>query len=399
MGERIRYLRKEKKLTLVELAGEQMTKGMLSLIENNKATPSMENLIYIAEQLEVPIAEILGDQIEQEKQLLHKIEQMVKQTDSFHLTANKIWELYDDSKPLSHQLSGARLAVYFGRSAYYQGKAIAPFFTHAEKVYLGLHATDLWMDTVITRGEFFLKEQKYEEGLAYFTLKSEEMKTTEVKPTPMRMLKWNFYFALFQFALGEYTKGMKTIEESMSLSQSHHLYYMMNQLLRMATAVEMMTSGENYQRKYLLKLKQYAAFSEDEDLQVYIPFIKAHYYTTFEPHAQLAKELLQQVALENTADYYHPFLHLEQGKVHFMEGNFENALQSFAAVKTMEVLNHPIDRSVIASKFTYQAKIAYQTNNTGLLTQAMTVGKATFAALPPSFYKNEFKETIQALGR
>lgn len=397
MGERIRHLRKEKKLTLVDLAGKQMTKGMLSLIENNKATPSMENLTYLAEQLQVPIAELLGDQIDQEKQLLQKIEHLVKQDASFKKNADKVWELYDDAKPLSNQLSGARLAVFFGRSAYYQGEAIAPFFIHAEKVYLGLHATDLWVDTVITRAEFFLEERKYEEALAYFTLKYEEMKTLEVEPTPMRMLKWNFYLAVFQFALGQYTKGMETIDESMALSKSHHLYYMMNQLLRMATAVEMMTSGEDYERKYLIKLKQYAAFSEDEDLHVYIPFIEAHYYTTFVPHAKQAKELLQQVSLENTADFYHPFLYLEQGKVYFIEENYDDALQSFAAVKTLDVLEHPIDQSVLASKFTYQAKIALKTANTELLSEALTLGKAAFSSLPASFYKDEFCKVAQTI--
>ncbi|WP_372869850.1 helix-turn-helix domain-containing protein, partial [Planomicrobium okeanokoites] len=53
LGELIRKLRKERGLTLQALAGEELSKGMLSLIENNKANPSMESLAYIAEQLGV----------------------------------------------------------------------------------------------------------------------------------------------------------------------------------------------------------------------------------------------------------------------------------------------------------------------------------------------------------
>ena len=37
LGERIRTLRKQRKMTLEALAGERLTKGMLSQIENNKA--------------------------------------------------------------------------------------------------------------------------------------------------------------------------------------------------------------------------------------------------------------------------------------------------------------------------------------------------------------------------
>ena len=61
LGERIRSLRKQRKMTLEALAGDQLTKGMLSLIENNKANPSMESLSYIAEQLGVEMSELLEE--------------------------------------------------------------------------------------------------------------------------------------------------------------------------------------------------------------------------------------------------------------------------------------------------------------------------------------------------
>lgn len=51
LGEKIKTLRKEKKLTQTELAGPELTKSMLSQIENGKATPSMKTLQYIAEKL------------------------------------------------------------------------------------------------------------------------------------------------------------------------------------------------------------------------------------------------------------------------------------------------------------------------------------------------------------
>ena len=61
LGERIRTIRKQRKMTLDSLAGEQMTKAMMSYIENNKANPSMESLSYIAERLGVKVSELLED--------------------------------------------------------------------------------------------------------------------------------------------------------------------------------------------------------------------------------------------------------------------------------------------------------------------------------------------------
>lgn len=55
IGERIRQLRMRRGLTQKELAGEQMTRNMLSLVENGSALPSLSSLAYLAEVLGVPV--------------------------------------------------------------------------------------------------------------------------------------------------------------------------------------------------------------------------------------------------------------------------------------------------------------------------------------------------------
>lgn len=91
LGERIRTLRKQRKLTLESCAGEQMTKGMLSLIENNKANPSMENLNYLAKRLEVEVSELMEEVSGSELQaLLDKAEQVVKSEEK--KTTRKLWK-------------------------------------------------------------------------------------------------------------------------------------------------------------------------------------------------------------------------------------------------------------------------------------------------------------------
>ncbi len=76
LGSRIKKLRKEKKMTLAELAGERLTKGMLSLIENGKVNPSMKSLQYIAEQLNVDVSILVNDShIEEIRALLLEVEE------------------------------------------------------------------------------------------------------------------------------------------------------------------------------------------------------------------------------------------------------------------------------------------------------------------------------------
>jgi len=55
IGERVRQLRIRRNMTQKELAGEQMTRNMLSLIENGSALPSLASLVFLAEQLNVPV--------------------------------------------------------------------------------------------------------------------------------------------------------------------------------------------------------------------------------------------------------------------------------------------------------------------------------------------------------
>ncbi len=66
IGERIRELRISKLMTQSELAGDRITRNMLSCIENGSANPSLSTVLYIAGRLNVPAGFLLaegGDEI------------------------------------------------------------------------------------------------------------------------------------------------------------------------------------------------------------------------------------------------------------------------------------------------------------------------------------------------
>ncbi|MBQ8370799.1 MAG: helix-turn-helix domain-containing protein [Clostridia bacterium] len=54
LGEKIRQLRLSLGITQKDLAGDKITRNMLSLIESGAASPSVSTLVYIAERLETP---------------------------------------------------------------------------------------------------------------------------------------------------------------------------------------------------------------------------------------------------------------------------------------------------------------------------------------------------------
>lgn len=67
LGKRIREARLFRKMTQSELAGDAITRNMLSLIESGTASPSVKTLQYLAERLGVPYEHLLAPKEEKEE--------------------------------------------------------------------------------------------------------------------------------------------------------------------------------------------------------------------------------------------------------------------------------------------------------------------------------------------
>ena len=69
LGVRIKEARKEKEITQTELAGSNISRSLLSLIENGNAKPSLTTLQYIAGRLDKPISYFLMSSQNQQQDL------------------------------------------------------------------------------------------------------------------------------------------------------------------------------------------------------------------------------------------------------------------------------------------------------------------------------------------
>lgn len=61
LGERLRKTRLERGLSQAQVAGTQITRNMLSQLENDLASPSVKTLEYLAETLQVSVGWLLGE--------------------------------------------------------------------------------------------------------------------------------------------------------------------------------------------------------------------------------------------------------------------------------------------------------------------------------------------------
>ncbi len=69
LGKRLKTARLSKKMTQSEVAGNFITRNMLSLIESGSATPSMKTLEYLSGVLDIPMDKLLSDSWEESTEI------------------------------------------------------------------------------------------------------------------------------------------------------------------------------------------------------------------------------------------------------------------------------------------------------------------------------------------
>ena len=65
IGEKIRSARLDNNMTQAQVAGDKITRNMLSAIESGKASPSLDTLYYIANKLDLKISYLLSEEIDE----------------------------------------------------------------------------------------------------------------------------------------------------------------------------------------------------------------------------------------------------------------------------------------------------------------------------------------------
>ncbi|CCJ32985.1 helix-turn-helix domain-containing protein [Caloramator australicus] len=95
IGERIRQIRKEKNMSIIDLANlTDLSKSTISEIENGKKKPAFDTLKKLASALNVPMAKLLDENEEDETILgISKSEKLVK---SLQRAKNQPKEVLDD---------------------------------------------------------------------------------------------------------------------------------------------------------------------------------------------------------------------------------------------------------------------------------------------------------------
>ncbi|OPA06478.1 helix-turn-helix domain-containing protein [Bacillus cereus] len=398
LGEKIKTLRKEKKLTQTDLAGSELTKSMLSQIENGKATPSMKTLQYIAEKLECEMSFLLEEDEGEIVELIQKMEPLIK--------ANKCDEVYKTLLPivqteLPSTLNTARLYKQFLTGAvimndyhieYYVETAVSIF----EKYTLYRESTE----TKLLFYYMLFKRKKYKECLQMIATIRDEYKAKNLEMDLITHIQLYLKEAIILLAYGNYEKCEKVILDALAFSKKHQVYYKTDEFYRILSYQKIITTDKERYLYYIKKSEQFAIFTEDTLSAAIIDILKAYYYNTITNEYTIALEHLEQFReklkdepiFQDDGLYY-----LEKGKSLYGLKRYKEALEVLDHAIIPDYMSHPLDQSWVLTAGSYRALCYIELQDKKSALKEAKEAVQAIDSYPDSIFTSFIKETLQII--
>ena len=398
LGEKIKALRKEKKLTQTALAGSELTKSMLSQIENGKATPSMKTLQYIAEKLECETSFLLEEDEEEIVELIQKMEPLIK--------SNKCDEVYKTLLPIVQKelpltLNTARLYKQFITGAaimndynieYYVETAVSIF----EKYTLYRESTE----TKLLFYYMLFKRKKYKECLQMIATIRDEYKAKNLEMDLITHIQLYLKEAIILLAYGNYEKCEKVILDALAFSKKHQVYYKTDEFYRILSYQKVITADKEQYLYYIKKSEQFAIFTEDILSIAIIDILKAYYYNTITNEYTIALEHLEQFReklkdepiFQDDGLYY-----LEKGKSLYGLKRYKEALAILKHATIPDYMSHPLDQSWVLTAGSYRALCYIELQDKKSALKEAKEAVQAIDSYPDSIFTSFIKETLQII--
>ncbi|OXS76246.1 transcriptional regulator [Lysinibacillus sp. KCTC 33748] len=401
LGTRIRKLRKEQKLTLEALAGDRLTKGMLSQIENDKAKPSMESLDYIAERLGVKASELL-EQVNPSsiRHLLEQVEILFAElkldnTDN----AKQIVEMikpYIEDLSLSYE-AGRLLYIYAAAQHHTRLTTWVSPLQQARMMFKEINLLSHWFETYILELGILSEERNYKMAYSCILQAKEEAEQENYQLDSRDTVKMAYYISVFQLAIGEYEEGKLLIYKTITDAHKNQFYSYIDDMYRIGAFCAMIDHDFEQVEHMLKKLEQYRIFAEQVSVDALIFVLRAHYCNNYKHDYQQALEEIERFGTllnDSSVIFDKNLYYSEKGKSLYLLGQYEEAKEAFEHFTNVPpFILHPFDILGLNECFSYKA-LCYA--HFGELTTAYEIAKMAYTDsqdlidLP---YKQKIEET------
>ncbi|MCM3736594.1 helix-turn-helix domain-containing protein [Bacillus cytotoxicus] len=356
LGEKIRTLRKEKKLTQSELAGTELTKSMLSQIENGKATPSMKTLHYLADKLGCDASFLLEEDANELTALVQKMEQYVQDM--------RFKDIYETLHPIVHDVLPSTIDTARLYKRYVQAALNMKDYdvhTYIEKATIIFEKYALYRESTKTKLLFFkllFLKKEYNECLQLLTSIHDEYNEKHLEMDLILQIELFFDEAIILLAIGNYDDCKETILQALAFSKENLVYYKTDDFYRILSYQATFSKDTEGYLYYLKKAEQFAIFTENPVSKTVLHILQAYFHNMLSGQYEIALSHIEaygeqsiQVLVPEKDGYYY----LEKGKALYGLKRYHEALQSLQQVTIPTYTHHPIDLALLTTAGSFRA--------------------------------------------
>ena len=357
IGEKIKTLRKELKLTQSELAGNEMTKSMLSQIENNQASPSMKNLQYLAYRLNRPISYFLDEDnaaalpVDEINSAIRKAISLFNKFD-FSGAAKLLESLLD--KYTFHKNN-----MFYGEILYLKGKCLVHLKNFAEGENALQESFELFMSNhlyieaakaYLEFGERYFANFDYEKCLEILT-KVEDIYHCSTKKDIIFEIDLIFSKIILHSAMGNISESLNLIHKAINIAKETEIYYKTDNSYRLAAKLYLYEGKYDDFQRYIEKATLFAKFTEDKEALAMIALQKATYDNEMNNAESALNHLKFHEENVHTLTYIY---YSEKGKSYYLLKEYEKALEIFQMVDYSFYANHRLNYLELWSSKIYE---------------------------------------------
>jgi len=368
VGEKIKQLRNEMNMTQSVLAGNELTKSMLSQIENNISNPSIKTLQYIADRLNRPISYFLEDKQSE------VIDNSIISTSISESQEEKLVVINDllnntqvdkAQKELDSLVSQGALDQNLKMKAdllYKLGKALIGleqievgknYLSHSIAVYT---EAQLYMEGAkasVELAKTFYLEMNYEESLNV-SEKAFDLYYKNINADLMFEIELYHYKILILFAIGDNKAAEDTIKLALELSTKTSIYYKTDELYRLKAIFHYLKESKEDFNMSIDKALQFAEFTEDNLCLAKIYAVKA--VDAFKrSDLELALEYAEKIKFYANRDMY--IYYLVKAQAYYAQGKYDLAYENVLKVDYPAYEKHKFDYLNMWSSKIYEGLI------------------------------------------
>lgn len=396
VGKKIKNLRKKLNMTQADLAGEEMTKSMLSQIENGVSNPSIKTLQYIADRLNMPVSYFLEDREEiiskSDQESYERIKHISELIDLGNLdeAQDETEKFLKDDIDVTNTKARADILLKLGNALINLNN------TETGKKYVDLSIQaythgNFYMEgakAYTTLGRGFYQEFKYKESLDLCD-KALNLYHKSINKDILFEIELYYYKILILFAVGDVKDAVKSIRTAMNISSETSIYYKADDFYRLNAVSNYLIGNIHEFEKSLEKAIQFAEFAEDKMCLMRIYAIKG--LAALESND--AEKALEYAGMSRNYAEKDIYIHyLIRGRAYYILGEYRTAYENIIKVVYPSYEKHKYDYLNMWSSKIYEGLILNKLGKQAEAIEAVKMGIEKMALLGYSrFLVNAYK--------